>query len=319
MENQDGAPQKKGTSRGVKIFAWVLGIGILLSILAASGNSGSSSNSPATAASNAPSDPITVACQASSSPQTISYKNLEKDPNSFQGQATTFTGQVLQIQESNGTGAMRLAVDKDSYGDWNVGDAVLVQYDGHTPAVQDDVVTVSGVMEGTQTYTSEANYQITVPLMYACSIKEGSAKTTAKATTVAPAPAQTSAPVQTSAPTQTTYTTPSGAVVNGQGQTVTAPPAPPASWHTIETFSGDTQKNTAPFTIQGSQFRVTWQESGQYYFGANTQSPDNSGNYCAIANLVGSGSDSTYCYGAGTYYISVNTANPWTITVEDYY
>ncbi len=315
MENQDGATQKKGTSRGVKIFAWILGIGILLSILAAVGSNNNSS-APATAAPDTPSDPITVACQASSSPQTISYKDLEKDPDSYQGQTTTFTGQVLQIQESDNQGAMRLAVDKDSYGDWNVGDVVLVQYDGHTPAVEDDVVTVSGVMEGTQTYTSEANYQITVPLMYACSVKESSAKTTTKATTAAPA---ASAPAQTSAPTQTTYTTPSGAVVTGSGSTVTAPPAPPASWHTIETFSGDTQKNTAPFTIQGSQFRVTWQESGQFYFGADAESPDNSGNYCAIANLAGSGSDTTYCYGAGTYYISVNTANPWTITVEDYY
>ncbi len=173
METQESAPQKKGTSRGVKIFLWVLCIGIALSILAASGNSGSSSNSPATATPNVPTtDPITAACQASTTPQTISYKELEKDPNSFQGQTTTFTGQILQIQESDGTGAMRLAVDQDAYGNWNFADAVLVQYDGHTPAVQDDVVTVSGVMEGTQTYTSEANYQITVPLMYACSIKE---------------------------------------------------------------------------------------------------------------------------------------------------
>ena len=83
---------------------------------------------------------------------------------------------------------------------------------------------------------------------------------------------KTSVPATPSAPAQT-YTTPSGAVVNTQGSTVVAPPPPPASWHTVETFSGATQKNTAPFVIKGSQWRITWQENGQGYFGADGRVP----------------------------------------------
>ncbi len=126
-----------------------------------------------------------------------------------------------------------------------------------------------------------------------------------------------------SPPSNTTYTGtatgPGGSIICTGGIVVTAPPAPPASWHTVATFSGQTQKNTSAFAIQGSQWRIIWQETGDGYFGADADSPDGSGSYCSIANLAGSGSDTTYCYKSGTYYISVNTAQSWTMTVEDYY
>ncbi len=265
----------------------VLVVGIILSALSSTSSTASESA-------------ITSACAGLSpdASQPIDYKELSKNPDTFKSNQTTFMGQVIQIQESNGVGFMRLAVDKDSFG-WNTSDIVLVDYQGHTDAVENDVVTVGGIMEGSQTYTSQANFQITVPLMYACSIQEAS--TTA---------------VKPSAPTTSKST---GIAKQPTAPVTQAPVAPPATWHTVTTLSGQTQKNSPPFTIKGSQWRISWQETGDGFFGATAESPDESGSYCAIANLVGSGSDSTYCYDPGTYYVSVNTANSWTITVEDYY
>lgn len=307
------APKKKGN-----VLKWtgiVLGVLVLLVIISAA-SSGSSSSGGSAAV---PSD--TGIC--GTDPQALkkeafvpNYKQLTKDPSVSQGTVATFTGQIVQIEQSGNEGIMRLSVTKESYG-WSLGDIVYVTYHQATNAVNGDVVSVTGKLTGSQTYTSQANFQITIPSIDVCTVDTKSAAppqtSTTKPKTTAPAPSTSS-----NQPSQQTYTTPSGATVNNSGNVVTPPPAPPASWHTVQTFSGQTQKNTAPFTIQGSQWRISWQETGDGYFGANAQSPDG-GNYCSIANLVGPGSDSTYCYGAGTYYVSVNTANLWTITVEDYY
>ncbi|MGC9602496.1 MAG: hypothetical protein ABSE76_02025 [Minisyncoccia bacterium] len=300
MDIQEVAKKKMFYKRW---WFWVGIVIVLLLIISIAASSGSPTAS---------SSDITSACNGFSpdATQPIDYKELSKNPDSFKSDRSTFTGQILQIQESGGVGYMRLAVDRDQFG-WNFSDIILVDYQGHTDAVQNDVMTVGGTMEGSQTYTSQANFQITLPLMYACSITEASSTANAASTQTKTAAAPTP-----SAPQQT-HSTQSSATVNNSG-TVTSPPAPPASWHTVTTFSGQTQKNTPPFTIKGSQWRITWQETGDGYFGADTQSPDGS-NYCSIANLAGPGSDSTYCYTPGTYYISVNTANSWTMTVEDYY
>jgi hypothetical protein len=232
----------------------------------------------------------------------VDYKQLAKDPDSFTGKVATFTGQILQIEQSGNEGVMRLSVTNEGYGIWSPNDVLYVTYHQSTPAVQDDIITVTGKLTGSYTYTSEANYQITIPSMDVCSIQT---KPIATAPQTPPLSTQTANPAVITQPAPT----PSPAPVV---------PQPAASWHTVATFSDQTQKNTSPFTIQGSQWRITWQETGDGYFGANAQSPDGS-NYCSIANLVGTGSDSTYCYTAGTYYISVNTANNWSMTVEDYY
>jgi len=295
---------------------WIIVALVIVVAISASNNSGSSATS-STGTQNTP----TGICAAD--PQALKkeafvpdYKQLVKDPSPSQGTVATFTGQIVQIEQSGNEGIMRLSVTKESYG-WSLSDIVYVTYHQATNAVQGDVVSVTGKLTGSQTYTSQANFQITIPSIDVCTVDTQpttpAQTTTSKPKTTAPAPSTPSTPTS-----QQTYTTPSGATVNNSGGVVTPPPAPPASWHTVQTFSGQTQKNTPQFTIQGSQWRITWQETGDGYFGANAQSPDGS-NYCSIANLVGPGSDSTYCYTSGAYYVSVNTANSWTITVEDYY
>jgi hypothetical protein len=312
---EENIPKKRG-----KVLKWigiVFGVLVLLAIIGAASSKSSSSPTFTSSQSICDSDPAALKRETF----VPDYKQLVKDPTASQGTIATFTGQIVQIQQSGNEGIMRLSVTKESYG-WSLSDIVYVTYHQSTTAVQGDVVSVTGILSGTETYTSQANFQITIPSIDVCTVDTQPATQPAPpAQTTTPKPKATapaSTPSTSSQPSQQTYTTPSGAVINGNGTVVTPPPAPPASWHTVQTFSGQTQKNTSPFTIKGSQWRITWQETGDGYFGANTESPDGGG-YCSIANLVGPGSDSTYCYTPGTYYVSVNTANSWSMTVEDYY
>jgi hypothetical protein len=157
---------------------------------------------------------------------TVSYGQLSKDPDSFQGTFTKFTGQILQIEQSGSTGIMRLSVTNEGYGIWSPNDVVYVEYNQPTQAVQDDVVTVYGMLNGTQTYTSEANYQISLPDMVACAIgaipapaSSTSANTNATEQTPSAAvpAAATVSPAQSSTPPGPAYTTPSDAPVSGSG------------------------------------------------------------------------------------------------------
>jgi hypothetical protein len=336
MENLDTTPEKKRRGGFDKFIRWAGGITIALIFIIGLANNSSSSTSSSSAATPTitpavPANPIAAACQdyASSTNQTISYKQLEKDPASFQEQSTTFTGQVLQIQESNGQGYLRLAVDKASYG-WNLNDIVLVQYDGHNDAVQDDIISVSGILKGSQTYTSQANFQITVPLMYGCSIQKRGVKAAtsipAKATSVSASP-QTTAPISTP-PAQTTYTTPNGAVLNSEGQVVTPAPAAPASWHTAYTYNASVTTKTPAFALQGQQQKISYTcsvaDSGNTYsnFNGVINSTANYSNdvFAWTVNCPSSNSTYEYSLPSGQYYLDLTSGNSsYTVTVQDYY
>ena len=222
----------------------------------------------------------------------ISYKELSKDPTSFMGQVARFTGKVLQIQESDGQGFLRLAVSEDSYGYWDPNSAIFIAYQGTNDAVEGDIVTVYGQLSGPYTYTSQANYQITIPSMIGCLVQKGSAAST---------------------PTTSTSKTPT------KQPTSPAVSQAPKSWHTVTTFTGNGIKQTAPFSIQGGEWRMNWQTTGQFNFILNADSTDGSSESCSGANIIGNGSDTSYCYQSGQFYLEVNTGNQWTITVEDYY
>lgn len=88
---------------------------------------------------------------------TISFKQLDKNPDSYIGKKVKYTGTVLEIQESGGTGIMRVAID----GDYNK--IIYVTYTGTNDAVEDDTVTIWGEVYGSYSYTSQANYEISLP------------------------------------------------------------------------------------------------------------------------------------------------------------
>lgn len=154
-----------------------------------------------------------------------------------------------------------------------------------------------------------------------------------KAAAPATAPVSKATPVKSSTPSQPTYTTPSGATVNNSGSVVTPPPAPPASWHTVATFSGSADTNTNDFAIKGSKWRIDWSFSF----------PPNNASYCQqngcnmavqvfqddstyVDQFLQEGqqpsSGTVYEYGktTGNMYLHVIGGNvSWTLSVEDYY
>ncbi len=188
------------------------GVIVFIILLAIIGGSGSSNNpSQTTSSNNQPSlcsDVASLKNQATA----VDFKELDKNPDSFNGKIVKFTGQVVQIQEADNYGVIRLAVTKESYG-WSISDIVYVEYQNHTDAVKDDVVTVYGQLTGSKTYESQAHFQITVPSMTACAVEKGTGVTqtppTTKPTIPAPAPAKTetkTAPAPTPTPTPSPQT-----------------------------------------------------------------------------------------------------------------
>lgn len=100
--------------------------------------------------------------------ESIPYTDIARNPDSYKGKYVTFTGRVLQVQESGSDVVLRVATD----GEYD--DVVLVSYDssimGGTRVLEDDSVTVNGTCAGVVTYTSTLNAQITIPGMKADSV-----------------------------------------------------------------------------------------------------------------------------------------------------
>jgi hypothetical protein len=90
---------------------------------------------------------------------------LNKNPDAYKGQLCQYRGKVVQAMESAGTTDIRMDVTPGSYGFWS--DTVYVTLAGTTPAVTDSIVVVYGTIGGSYTYTSTANYKITLPLINA--------------------------------------------------------------------------------------------------------------------------------------------------------
>lgn len=99
--------------------------------------------------------------------ETISYKELEKNPLKYKGTPISFTGTVLQIQEEEEdvnkvNTVLRLAINGD------VNQVVYVTFSnsfGMEGVVSEDTVTVYGEITGSTTYESVAGYKITIPSM----------------------------------------------------------------------------------------------------------------------------------------------------------
>jgi hypothetical protein len=227
-----------------------------------------------------------------------------------------YTGQVAQIlQNPDGTGVIRLAITKEDYG-WDPNSIIYVTYSGGTNAVNDDVVKIYGQLTGAETYTSEANYQITIPSMVACTIDD---ETQASAATTPSVPAA-------SAPTQTQPSAPVVQPVATQPAPAPQTPATPKTWHTVTTITAATTENTPPFTIQGAEWRATWScepgSSGDVPPSVFAQATDGDGGDAVATPSSCPSNNVTYFYdGPATDYLQITSleGDSVTVTIEDYY
>lgn len=95
----------------------------------------------------------------------VTFDQIARTPDDYEGKKIEFTGKVLQVTEDDDYTEIRLAVD----GDYD--NVILVDVDpdimNGSRILEDDLVTVSGVSDGTTTYESTSGANITVPAMTA--------------------------------------------------------------------------------------------------------------------------------------------------------
>lgn len=95
----------------------------------------------------------------------ITFDQIARTPDDYKGKKIEFTGKVLQVMEEDDYTEIRLAVD----GDYD--NVILVDIDSDimngSRILEDDLVTVSGVSDGTTTYESTSGANITIPAMTA--------------------------------------------------------------------------------------------------------------------------------------------------------
>ena len=92
----------------------------------------------------------------------ISYDQLARTPDDYEGKKCKFTGKVLQVMESDGVAAIRLAVNS------NYDTVLYCVYNSSLTSsriLEDDQITVYGTSSGIYTYTSTMGAAISIPSM----------------------------------------------------------------------------------------------------------------------------------------------------------
>lgn len=95
----------------------------------------------------------------------ITYEQVARTPDDYEGKKVQFTGKVIQVIEDPSETQIRLAVDGNS------DNIILVGFDpdilNGSRVLEDDLVTVSGTSIGTVSYKSTMSGKITIPAMAA--------------------------------------------------------------------------------------------------------------------------------------------------------
>jgi len=87
-------------------------------------------------------------------------------------------------------------------------------------------------------------------------------------------------------------------------------------WKTIKIFSGEGSKTTNSFKISSAKWRMNWQANDEITVYVNNT--NHSMSSCEI-NAQKAGSDSSYCYEKGTFYLKVfSYKTVWKITIQEY-
>ena len=140
---------------GVCCLGLILILGISAMLSPDSNTSNTTTSTPTTTTPTP--TPVESESEYKASCKSISFDELNKNPNGHAGERVKLTGTVVQIMESYGSTDIRMDVND------NFGDTVYVTYDGTTSALDDDSITIWGEVYGSYTYESQANYQITLP------------------------------------------------------------------------------------------------------------------------------------------------------------
>jgi hypothetical protein len=98
--------------------------------------------------------------------RSVTYEHLKKNAARYAGRPWTFTGKILEISEVGGNTVARIALD-----DWG-NKAIYVAGPFTTEFVEKNRVQVIGYLAGDYSYTSQANWNITIPAVAARAMVE---------------------------------------------------------------------------------------------------------------------------------------------------
>ena len=93
--------------------------------------------------------------------QEINYKQLNKNPDRYEGDNIKIQGRVMQISEGKSDSNFILMYVNDDYDQ-----LAYIEYYNDTNIVEDDYITVYGVGAGSYTYTAQGGGSYTVPAVY---------------------------------------------------------------------------------------------------------------------------------------------------------
>ncbi len=90
------------------------------------------------------------------------------------------------------------------------------------------------------------------------------------------------------------------------------------SYQQIFTFSGNGAKNSEPFTVIGSRFKIAYNCHGDLCQAFLNNASDGSMKDLIMNTMEEAVDDETIIYGSGEYFIQANTIGTYTFTVYDY-
>ena len=102
-------------------------------------------------------DDATISKNIAGIDKAITYAHLKKNAAKYAGEPWAFTGKILEITEKDGMTAARISID-----DW-AQNVLFVSGMLTTEFVEKDRVYVVGYLAGDYSYTSQANWKITIP------------------------------------------------------------------------------------------------------------------------------------------------------------
>ena len=101
------------------------------------------------------------------------------------------------------------------------------------------------------------------------------------------------------------------------------PISSPTGWRTVKVFQGSSIKNTETFYISSREWRISWITRPGKYGDMNFQIyvyEDKQNSFPqVVANVIGYSKDSSIMRGSGNYYLTINSAQEYTITIEQRY
>lgn len=96
-------------------------------------------------------------------------------------------------------------------------------------------------------------------------------------------------------------------------------PVKQQSWQVVATFTGNGTKQTQKFTVR-NEWRIRWNTQPGPYGAMNFQIyiySENGELDGVAANVIGSSQDVSYQHRSGTFYLTINTAQPYSIAVDE--